>query len=206
MGSLEDIDVASEDFNRDEKSRATGYMGKNSEVVWMQRLGLEATRQNDDKVTQPPSSLQSVPDDSLSSTNYHLDERSLKSPAVPNAFALPSKALSDALFRVYLDKVQPSLPLIRRDLFCAQYDHCYLDKVNPGGKWLALLNLIFAIGSAILRLSGEEVPEIGEDVFFARAKTLSVSENVLYQHDDLQQVQVESLMAFYFLTISQINR
>jgi hypothetical protein len=29
---------------------------------------------------------------------------------------------------------------------------------------------------------------------------------MLYQHDDLQQVQFESLMAFYFLTISQINR
>lgn len=38
IGSLEAIDRVEEDLNRNENARATGYMGKNSEVTWMQRL------------------------------------------------------------------------------------------------------------------------------------------------------------------------
>ncbi|KAJ5981975.1 hypothetical protein N7451_012075, partial [Penicillium sp. IBT 35674x] len=38
---LDDVDIASKDFNRDERSRATGHTGKNSDVVWMQRLDVE---------------------------------------------------------------------------------------------------------------------------------------------------------------------
>lgn len=172
----------------------------------MQRLAIEATRQSDDKSLEPTSSRQHVSDDSLSSTNYHLDEKSLKCPAVPNAFILPRKSLSDKLFQIYLDKVQISLPFIRQDLFCAQYHRCFQGGLNPGGKWLAILNLVLAIGSAITRLSGKELSGDDEDFFFARAKILSDPENILYQHDDLQQVQIELLIAFYFLTISQINR
>lgn len=206
MGSLEDVDVASEDFNRDDKSRATGYVGKNSEIVWMQRLGAEAARQSADEVLEPSSSLEDVPDNSLSSTNYHLDEKDLQDPAVFNAFVLPPKARSDKLFQIYLDKVQISLPILRQDLFCAQYNRCFLGTVNPGAKWLAILNLVLAIGSAFSRLSDEGVSDVDEDILFARAKSLSASDNILYQHDDLQQVQIESLMAFFFLAISQINR
>lgn len=206
MGSLDGIDVASEDYNRDEKSRATGYMGKNSEVVWMQRLGIEAKRQSDDQDLEATSSLQDLSDDSLSSTNYHLDERKLKSPAVPNAFVLPPRSVSDELYQIYLDKVQPSLPLLRQDLFSAQYHRCFLGGVNPGGKWLAILNLIYAISSVFSRLSGKTASSAEEALYFARAKSLSTSDNILYQHDDLQQVQIEAFMAFYLLTISQINR
>ncbi|KAJ5100829.1 hypothetical protein N7456_006881 [Penicillium angulare] len=47
MGSLEDVDVASEYFNRDDKSRATGYLGKNSELYgcndWVLRQQSKAT-------------------------------------------------------------------------------------------------------------------------------------------------------------------
>ncbi|KAJ5288112.1 hypothetical protein N7478_003798 [Penicillium angulare] len=206
IGSLEDVDVASEDFNRHEKSRATGYLGKNSEVVWMQRLGVEATKQSDDGFLEPSSTVQGMPDNSLSSTNYHLDEETLQDPTVLNAFVLPPKARSDKLFHIYLDKVQIALPILRQDLFCAQYDRCFLGGFNPGAKWLAIFNLVLAIGSVFSRLSGENVPDIDEDILFARAKSLSASENILYQHDDLQQVQIESLIAFFFLAISQINR
>ncbi|KAI1829101.1 transcriptional regulator family: Fungal Specific TF [Penicillium roqueforti] len=206
LGSLEDVDVTSEDHNRDEKSRATGYMGKNSEIVWMQRLDTEATRQSGDKSVAPENPLQGSPDDPISSMNYHLDDLNLANPVVSNPYILPPRGLSDRLFEIYLDKVQVSLPFLRRDLFCAQYQRCFLGGVNPGRKWLAALNLVFAIGAAYSRLSGENLSGVDENIFFARAKSLSASENILYEHDDLQQVQIESLMAFFFLVISQINR
>jgi hypothetical protein len=67
--------------------------------------------------------------------------------------------------------------------------------------------MIFAIGCAIGRLSEQNLQqEADENLFLARAKSLSLSESVLYDHDDLQQVQAEALLAFYFLVVSQINR
>ncbi|KAJ5981976.1 hypothetical protein N7451_012076 [Penicillium sp. IBT 35674x] len=115
--------------------------------------------------------------------NYHLDDRTLPARAVPNPFVLSAKPLSDSLLQVYLDRVRISMPLIRRDLFCDQHRHCYIrGSVNPGRKWLAIFNLVLAIGY--------------ENIFFARAKSLCSQESILYEHADLQQVQ----------TISQINR
>lgn len=58
--------------------------------------------------------------------------------------------------------------------------------------------MIFAIGCAFCRLSGLDIHhELDENTFAARAKSLSLSEDVLYDHDDPQQVQAETLMAFF---------
>lgn len=172
-------------------------MGNNSEVAWMQYLDLQSLNQ---RVARPIFDVSSI--------NYRLDHQEISNISVPNFFALPPKALADRLFKVYLENVQNCLPVIRNDFFVAQYNHCYLKKGDPPSrKWLAVLNMIFAIACAFGRLSGREaLPEADENVFSSRAKSLSISDNVLYDHSDLQQVQAETLMAFLLLIQSQINR
>lgn len=197
-----------EDLNRSETSRATGYMGKNSEVTWMQRLDFEATKQD---AREDPSEMAAnlgPSDESISLLNYHLDYQNLSEPAVINAYDLPPKALADQLFQIYLNKVQISLPLIRQDLFLDQYDRCYSGSTqNPGNKWLAIFNLIMAISCVFRRLSLQDKQQVADEtLFFSRAKLLNISDTIIYEHDDLQQVQVEALMAFYFLIVSQVNR
>lgn len=67
--------------------------------------------------------------------------------------------------------------------------------------------MVLAIGSRFCRATPQDAQgDADENVFLARAKSLGVSENVLYDHEDLQQVQAEALMAFYFLAVSQVNR
>lgn len=140
--------------------------------------------------------------------NYHLDHQEITDTSVTDIFALPHKELADGLLKLYLDNVQNWLPIIRKDLFVAQYNHCYLIKGDLTGRtWLAILNMIFAIACTYQRLSGHKNhPEANERVFATRAKSLSISENVLYDHSGLQQVQAETLMALLLLTQSQINR
>ncbi|KAJ5982606.1 hypothetical protein N7451_012706 [Penicillium sp. IBT 35674x] len=71
MGRTE---VVYEDFNRSEKSRATGYMGKSSEVAWMQQLDTQAPKHDDGKGTQCLASQFQFPmDNSIASMNYRLD-------------------------------------------------------------------------------------------------------------------------------------
>ena len=175
----------------------------------MQRLETEATKQNGnlDRSEAGPQNLPPI-DDSLSSMNYHLDDDPLPFSSVTNAFVLPPKALADQLVDLYLHKVHPSLPVIRPDLFLKQY-HCVFssEQINPGSKWLAVLNMVLAIGSRLHQLDGYQGQgQPHENTFFNRAISLNVSGSVIYDHDDLQQMQAQTLMAFYFLTVSQVNR
>ncbi|KAJ5161356.1 hypothetical protein N7492_006748 [Penicillium capsulatum] len=199
---------ANEDYNRSDKSRATGYIGANSEIAWIQQLNSQASKRNDEETNSAINpQLQFPVDDSIASMNYHLDYKSLSKPDLTTPFDLPPKSLADALYQVYLEKAHPSFPVIRPDLFHDQLDRCYCEKRNPGRKWLALFNVILAIACALSRLSAQKQPHaVDEDVFSARARALGLSGQLLYDHSDLQQVQTETLMAFYFLIQSQINR
>ncbi|KAJ5798993.1 uncharacterized protein N7503_006498 [Penicillium pulvis] len=208
LASSEQIDVANEDFNRNQDSRATGFMGNNSEIAWMQRLDLQTSRHDiKTKLCLKPG-FQPLIGNTMASLNYHLDHQSISNKSVTNSFALPQKVLADSLFQLYMEHIQEFLPIIRKDLFVAQYRQCFSREGNfPGRKWLAVLNMVLAIACAFSRLSGRELsPEADENVFSARARSLSISDNVIYDHGDLQQVQAEALMAFLFLIQSQINR
>lgn len=174
----------------------------------MQQLNSQTSKRNDEETTSAMNpQLQFPIDDSIASMNYHLDYKSLSKPDLTTTFDLPPKSLADALYQVYLEKAHTAFPVIRPDLFRDQLDRCYCEERNPGRKWLALFNIILAIACALSRLSAQKQPHaVDEDVFSARARALGLSGQLLYDHTDLQQVQTEALMAFYFLIQSQINR
>ncbi|CAL5872739.1 uncharacterized protein PFLUO_LOCUS7006 [Penicillium psychrofluorescens] len=50
VGSLDDLDQVKDDVNRTDQSRATGHIGKSSEITWMQRLQEEAEKHSRSEV------------------------------------------------------------------------------------------------------------------------------------------------------------
>lgn len=75
------------------------------------------------------------------------------------------------------------------------------------GIELAVFNMILAIGCKRLKAYQSNLPlGLRYDVFFARARLLSANENFTYDNSDLQQVQIETLVALYFMVTMQINR
>ncbi|KAJ5297090.1 uncharacterized protein N7443_007983 [Penicillium atrosanguineum] len=217
IGSLDAIDRVDEDHNRSEHTRATGYMGKSSEITWMQRLQREAEQRARGKC----GALESEGDEddetkdrfSLSALNYHLDDLSISVPEPIQKYFMPPRHLADRLFDDYLNTVHPFFPIISKSLFCAQYQTFFdnsarSNSVRPGDKWLAILNVIFAIAAkhAHLMNSPWRGPANDHLMYLARARLLSMNAEVLFAHPDLQQVQVEGLIAFYLLASDQINR
>ncbi|KAJ5511994.1 hypothetical protein N7453_004097 [Penicillium expansum] len=210
IGSLEAIDRVEEDINRSEHARATGYMGKNSEITWMQRLHREA----DQRAKGLPGSLepgQDLKTDnalSLHAVNYHLDDLDISVPGPVQLYAMPPREVADHMFEAYLTTVHPFYPIINKPLFSAQYRTFFDSAARPGDKWLAILNMIFAIGAKHGHLI--DAPWRGDEkdhlVYMTRARILSMNGDVLFSHPDLQQVQVEGLIAFYLLASDQINR
>jgi hypothetical protein len=216
IGSLEAIDRLEEDPNRSEDTRATGVMGKSSEISWMQRVQREAEQ----RARGNPGTLETNPTDdeekeafSLHALNYHLDDLDISVPEPVQLYAMPPRQLADRLFDDYFQKTHPFFPILSKQLFRGQYQafldtSSQRDPVRPGDKWLAVLNIIFAIGAKHAHLTNAAWR--GEDndhlVYLTRARLLSMNSDVLFSHPDLQQVQVEGLIAFYLLASDQINR
>lgn len=209
MGSLDAIDVVDEDVNRSEESRATGFVGKNSEVVWLQSLDVEAERVNSPDQKRPKRHSSGTRDGNyIASKSYHTEDLPMVEPEQLNPYELPPKHVAETYYDAYVMSVDTYFPIIRKSLFTAQFDRYYAEPfLNPGHKWLAVLNMIFAIASRYCAFVGKEMPGGSEHtIFFSRAKILSANENIVYGHPDLQQVQIEILLTFYFLALSQVNR
>ncbi|KAJ5929791.1 hypothetical protein N7454_006741 [Penicillium verhagenii] len=207
VGSLESVDVVGEDLNRNEQSRAAGHFGKSSEVAWMQKLedSVGSTSremsdsplmghvegQNGDSASQNDKIAKDIP---IAMMNYHMDD--LDIPMVDNQsdpFVMPRRDLADEYFNAYISSVDR---LVRHAIR------------TPPRKWLAVLNMIFAIGCRHCRLMNHTNIGIYDDhiVFLTRARQLSLQENVLFEHTALQQIQLELLVAVYLLCTGQINR
>lgn len=93
----------------------------------------------------------------MASLNYHIEAANYPGSEINNPYTLPTKELAEWLLKLFINSFQPSLPIIRQDLFIDQFDSFYSAKSgHPGRKWLAVLNLIFAIGSKFCQISGQD--------------------------------------------------
>ncbi|CEJ62595.1 hypothetical protein PMG11_11092 [Penicillium brasilianum] len=128
-------------------------------------------------------------------------------PQQVNKYGMPSRQPSDLLFEEYWNNVHPGFPMINRPLFRTQYQSFWDQGQQPGDKWLAILNVIFAIAAKYAHLT--QAPWRGEQndhlLYFNRARLLSLTGEELFSPPNLQQVQLEGLVAFYLLATDQIS-
>jgi len=182
VGSNEDLDAMDEDLLRNEQSRATGYMGKNTEVQWLKKLHREADAVETDSALQegpfgPPGRSSQAFDDrtnamkkrrtktssprpKTSSCSFYLDDESLQMDIEVDPYELPPFPMAERLLQCYMQNVQSSFPIIAKKTFTRQFHHYYESvaqgtpyKLSP--KWQAMLNLVLAIGASYLHLVGE---------------------------------------------------
>ena len=215
-GSTESLDCIEEDYNRDPASRATGYHGKNSEVTWMQQLK-RPTSQNPKRDEDNDDDQDSLHYDNprtgltpMNEASYHCDDLTLTPPGNIDPFEVPPQEIANMLFQSYLETVHPAFPIIGKNTFISQYQAFRLsaDRTEINHNWLAILNLIFAIGAKYSHLIQAEwcSDKVDHLVYFTRARILGFNSDVIFSHAELQRVQVAGLMSFYLLALNQINR
>ncbi|RAL04313.1 uncharacterized protein BO80DRAFT_422159, partial [Aspergillus ibericus CBS 121593] len=214
IGSLDALDLVEEDLNRSEKSVATGFFGKISEVAWMQRLEDEAeqrSRKKEESVdvdgSQPPPHPSQRQETAIATMSYYLDDLSIPLMDAVDPYALPPKELANRFFTAYMESVHPSFNVVRKTAFISQYRQFFSQPIKPPQRWLAILNMIFAIGCRYCRaIAGKADGDYDDLVYLNRARKLTMGESVVFEHADLQQIQVEFLVALYFVSVCQINR
>lgn len=221
-GPLETADHTEEDFNRDENARATGFIGKSSEINWLQRLSCEVNKECEgetpnytdiaDNTGLPSPSLTPRVEVnnylSVASSNYYIDDIDIPTNDQIDTYVVPSRDTATKLFNAYLSSVHPSFPIVGISTFASQFQVFFnRPSLKPGNKWLAILNLIFAISAKYAHLNDASWKGKEDDhyMYFCRARALSL-EGQLFQHPDLQQLQVEGLTSFYLLASGHINR
>ncbi|KAJ5718624.1 hypothetical protein N7488_004270 [Penicillium malachiteum] len=125
-----------------------------------------------------------------------------------NKYSLPPRSVADQLFEDYLTSIHPDFPVVHRLLFRSQYFNFWEHVEQPGDKWLAILNMMFAIASLYAnRTRGSWQDEENDHLlYFTRAKLLSMTEADFFSQPDLQQVQIEGLCAFYLLASDQFDK
>ncbi|CEL04455.1 hypothetical protein ASPCAL05585 [Aspergillus calidoustus] len=196
------IDFTKEDFNRDEKIQATGFVGEHSEIAWIGRL--KKILQH----LQPDPMEKGVERSTVSTANYFLDNLEVEVMDTVDLSYRPPAAVADRLVDSYFQVVHPYFPIVGKVTFLGQYKSYYsASSVRPGKRWLAVLNMIFAIATKYAHDLTQGNEHADEHIaYFSRAWKLSMGNVALLDHPNLQQVQVEGLSAFYLLTVGQANR
>lgn len=222
VAPFEVADHTEEDFNRDETARATGFIGKSSEINWLQKLSGEVNQEceGDPPIETDIADNTGLPSPSLtprvetkngqwvSSSNYYIDDIDMPANEQTDMYEVPTRDTATKLFNAYLSSVHPSFPIVGISTFASQFQVFFSrPSLKPGNKWLAIMNLIFAVAAKYAHLTDANWKGNDDDhyAYFCRARALSL-EGQLFRHPDLQQLQVEGLASFYLLASGHMNR
>ncbi|QGA21768.1 hypothetical protein EYB26_009479 [Talaromyces marneffei] len=211
---LSGADYTEEDFNRNERSKALGFVGKHSETSWLYHLKRDLESNASPLPTSSDANPSSVPDDqdrnAIASVTYFLDDEDIPILEDAEPLARPPQAVANSLVQNFFTTVHPTFPIIVPETFVRQVNTFYTSSfVRPGRRWLAILNLVFATSSRCFHHQMQPNSTVANDetlLYFSRAWKLGMQPNALLDHPDLQQVQIEGLLAIFLLALGHVNR
>lgn len=232
VGSAGSVDRVDRDFACDDETISAGFLGKNTEESWMQKIAqrLETIELIPTPVNAPTAEAGRLFEESrsglmtgrkqissvltghqqpqLSDFQYQADEIDLSAPDRVNELELPPRHVADLFVNAYFTTVHSSFPMLLKRHFFQAYEQCFTPYAQPmSRRWRAILNLVFAIGAKYLALTrAEGCDEHDHLTFFSRARSLSLDNGALWQKGDLEQVQVIALATLYLTTTEHINR
>lgn len=210
VGSLRSLDVINEDTNRDKHTRAAGFMGKSSAVTWVQRAKKAATHDLEDE-RRVRRSTGTPANSSFIDSTYHAEPGDILTVQTEevNALEWPPPAVARALVDSYFDKVHVSFPILSRTDFYRKFETFPKDQISTEDQcWLALANMVFAIGAKFAHLTNADSRGDDRDhlVYYARARALGMDQRTLNQDPELQHTVCLGVLGLYLLTTDQLNR
>ncbi|CAG8904786.1 unnamed protein product [Penicillium egyptiacum] len=204
--TLSYVDHTLEDFNGDISLQGIGFVGEHSATAWLYRLKCLIGQRRSSKAD---GQLEGSARPSISSCALFMDDAGIQPINDIDVFAYPPQVVADELVDRYFQVAHASFPVVGKAIFLSQCRSFYSNSTtHPGAKWMALLNMVFAIAARHCELSGDQ-PQLDHNihtVYFSRAWRLHTSESVLLETPNLQQTQVEGLISLYLLSIGQVNR
>jgi hypothetical protein len=234
-GSNGDTDVVDTDILQDTKTLATGFVGQGSEVQWLRHLREQTERPKEASANHegpygPPGSTSQAALQrtealrkrqerhqstvlAASTSSFYLDDEELDVDFQVIPTDLPSSQTAERLVDCYMATVQDTFPILEKSSFLDKFHSYYESRARgiPSGvspRWLAILNLVFAIGARYSHLieADWQADERDHLVYQSRAHSLTINEPIIVSIPDVHQVQFTALLSFYFLVLGRVNR
>jgi len=192
----------------------TGFVGKSSEISWMQRIHEHTTESS----PVGPDIAQIGAEINVRATEmmaFFVDETTLLS--VDEDFINPVERLpwdeSLILTEAALCAMNGAFRLVDREQFLQRLAAFPWEKRVLSWRerrWLSLANLLWAIGSRWLVLTDLEHSSVCHSqshlLYYARSRALGLDHRVVFDHPDLEQVQSMGLLAFFLIVNNSISR
>lgn len=215
MGSL---DAINEDTNREEATRAAGYLGKSSAVRWVQRTKDYLDEDKHNKGSQKDAN---EPDNVFMDATCHADDGDFPfeqiGPESVNMYDMPPMDLAQALLNAYFKYVHPALPIVSEPDFREKFDKYAVHGRPPNDQeqigseqqnFRCSMNMVFAIAARHARVINADYQGAENDhlIYFARANAMGLDNRALHEDAELENTTSLGLVSLYFLTLEHINR
>lgn len=203
-------------MHEDDQARATGFVGKSSEVQWLRAVAAAQAERTDEETAGTSARRRgscAPGNEQVSSFSFWADGEHVDMNLFVDAYDLPQLEIAERLLQCYMLKVHDSFPILPRKPFEDQF-RVYFRALQNGiaprlsPKWQAILNLVFAIGAKYSHLvqASWQADERDHLIYQARARTFGLNETTITSHSDIPQIQSLGLLAFYWLTVGQVSR
>ena len=187
-----------------------GFIGKISEVSWIARAhSYLVASAGEDLETQARMSERTP----ATRFSFYMDDDNLLSldEDFVNPLHWPGDATARILFESFFHCLHGIFDCFTREQVLAELDAFPRNRHSLSWdqrKWLAVTNLMWAIGSKWLqRAKLDDDPEMENHlVYYARARALGLDHRVLLDHPGLQGINALGMLSFYLFINGSISR
>ncbi|ETN44300.1 uncharacterized protein HMPREF1541_10480 [Cyphellophora europaea CBS 101466] len=196
-----------------------GYVGKMATSAWIIRVR--------DRLGMNPPSADNIESRHLQesrSPNYFHEDQNLLAIDEDHVhpYTLPTWMAAQVLTEAYFESLQDTFQFVQRKTLIRDLAELYRTATSthtvpwPKRRFLALLNMIWAVGAKWLQVTGlnrhsqnsdfvdEELD--GHLIYYARARALGLDHRMALDNPDLTVLQGMSVLTFYLIMNSSIHR
>lgn len=196
---------------------AAGFIGKASEISWVQRCKEHlAPRSPPSHLRDPMETTQTQLDQhdaAANKVNFYLDDADLLSidEDILVSEDIPPPEVAHLLAEACFHSLQGAFMFIYRAEFLDTLSHFPPNRpvlTWRQRQWLAIANIIFAIGARWLQYThmDDVISDYNHIEFYARARSLGLDHRVVFDHPVLEQVQSLGLLGFYLFVNGSVAR
>jgi hypothetical protein len=189
---------------------AVGFIGKISEVSWIARAYAYLVAPT---VEEPDLQVDVSKRTPAIQFSYYMDDDDLLSldEDFVDQLHWPGDVTARILFEAYFHSLHGIFDCFGRERILAEligFPQNRLSLSWEQRRWLAMANLMWAIGSKWLQraLLDDEPGMENHLVYYARARALGLDHRVLLDHPGLQGINALGMLAFYLFTNGSLSR
>ena len=194
-------------------SGLSGYIGKMSDISWIQRVHEHIEGKSLTFIFELPTAQIDHSAEQTSGMSYLVDQDELLSvdEDFVDPYQYPPVSTAMLLSESFFHALHGTFNFVEREQFLN--DLMTVQAAGPINTWsqrgfLAVCNLVWATGARWLQMTELGLRSDAEDhlIYYARARALGLDHRIQFDHADVVTVQGMGILAFYLLTNNSIQR